>query len=167
MEAFFGSDLFNVIVFASGVASIISLLIAIWQNRPRFILMAISLLAIALSVLASYSYFQYRAIQSVEYAVAREKEIAASEARSLVNSLPSYLFLEPGKARGVAVAGLAYLERYKHVYPETFALAQQTVRADIESAQKATGTVEESQILEVAGETMLYMLHGLAGEPSR
>lgn len=164
MESFFGSNLFNVIVFVSGAASIISLLITIWRSNSRRTVAAVSLLAITLSVLASYSFFRYQAVRSADAAAAREKRDARAEAQALVDSLPSSLFLEPGKARGVAVAGLTYLEQYKHIYPETFALAQQTVRADIELAHKADSTVEESRRLQVAGETMLYMLRGLTGE---
>ena len=163
MSAFFESAAFNIFMFVSGVTSIVSLFIGIWKYRKTFVVLN-AILVIALSVLTSYSYFNYLTMRSAEATAARERQIAKAEAKAILGSLPPYLFLEPGKARGVAFAGLAYLEQHRALYPETFKLAQNTTRVDIEMAQKAVSSVDESRRLQVAGETMLAILQGLAGD---
>jgi len=160
----FGSTWFNIFLFASAISTFGSLLVGISRSKRRVFLSLNAGLMIALAVFASYSLFQYQTIRSAEAVAARHRAMARADARELLHSLPSCLFLEPGVARGVAVAGLAYLEQYSDLYPETFKLAQDTVRADIELARNAESSVDEAQKLQVAGEMMLAILKGLAGE---
>ena len=162
MGELFGSNLFHILVFVGGIASISSLFVGIWKYRKAYLALNAAL-SIFLSVLAAHSFFQYRALSSAEAAAARHREAARADAQALLSNLPYDLFLEPGNARGVAVAGLAYLERYKDLYPETLALAQETVRADIELARAEESSVDEAHRLQVAGETMKSCLRGLAG----
>jgi hypothetical protein len=162
MEALFGSNLFNVILFLSGVASIVSLFVGIWRYRKTALALNAAL-TLALSALAAYSFFRYQALRNAESALLRRKEAAHADARDLLSSLSTVDASDEGRARGVAVAGLAYLEQYRDLYPATFDLAQKTIRVDIELAQRETNNIEERRHLIQAGQTMLAALQGLAG----
>jgi len=167
LDAIFGSLLFNVFLFVGGVASVVSLLLGLRKYR-RSVLAVHVLLVVALSGFSSYSYFSYRAVQDAERAVAKRKEIARQEAASLLAGLRSDInYYQPGQGRGIALAGLAFLEQHRDLYPATFELAQATVRVDIEAAQKTVDTSEERHRMETAGVAMLEILRGIAGAGRR
>jgi hypothetical protein len=167
LETFFGSVLFNVFLFVSGIASVISLLLGLQRYR-RSVLIAHVLLVVALSTFSSYSYFSYRGIRDVERARLARKEQARQDAESLLSGLPSSVnYFQPGVGRGVALAGLAFLEQYRDLYPATFELAQSTVRVDIEASQKAPDTSEERHRMDAAGVAMLNILHGIAARAAK
>jgi len=162
-ETLFGSALFNAIVFASGVASIISLLIGLQKYR-RSVVVGHVVLVVALSVFASYSFFNYSELRDAERALANRKALARQDAAALLRGLPGNItYWEPGQGRGIALSGLAFLEQHRELYPATFELAQTVVRRDIEAAQQAAGTPEERQRMETAGVAMLQILRGIAG----
>jgi hypothetical protein len=167
LEVIFGSVLFNVFLFAGGIASVISLLLGLKKYR-RPVLIVHVILVVALSVFSSYSYFSTRAIRDVERVQSARKERARQDAAMLLSGLPSNInYYKPGEGRGVALAGLSFLEQHRDLYPATFELAQSTVRVDIEAAQKAPDTSEERNRMETAGVAMLNILRGIAAGASK
>lgn len=161
-DAFFGSVLFNALLFASGIASIISLLLGLQKYR-RSVLIAHVILVVILSIFASYSYFSYTAIRDAERVQAARKELARKDAAVLLSGLPSDInYYQPGQGRGVALAGLSFLEQHRDLYPTTFEIAQSTVRVDIEAAQRISDSSEERRRMETAGVAMLNILRGIA-----
>ncbi len=167
LETFFGSVFFNMFLFVSGIASVVSLLLGLSRYR-RSVLIGHVLLVVALSTFSSYSYFSYRGIRDAERVQLARKEQARQDAATLLSGLPSDAsYFQPGVGRGIALAGLAFLEQHRDLYPVTFELAQSTVRVDIEAAQKTPDTSEENHRMQTAGIAMLNILRGIAARPEK
>jgi len=167
LDAIFGSVLFNALVFAGGIASMISLLIGVRKYR-RSVITAHVLLVVALSFFSAYSYFSYQSLKDATRTEIARKALARQEAASLLSGLPSDVsHWQPGEGRGIALSGLAFLEQHRDIYPTTFELTRSTVRADIEAAQNAPESSEERHRMEVAGVAMLRILRGIAGNSAR
>lgn len=166
MTELFSSNTFNIFLFASSIASIVSLFVSIWRVRKVFVAFNAAI-SIALSVFAAYAYFRYSSLRAEQASLEHRKGIARVEARKFIDGLPSVDYYNPGDSRGVALAGLAFLETQREVYPATFQLAQNTVRVDIEEARKSSDEPTERHRLEVAGKSMLALLRGIAGPEQR
>lgn len=157
---------FSIFSSVSAAASILSLVLGLWKYRRTVQILNV-VIVVTMTVLASYSFFRLQEVKAREQSIERRRSDARQEASSLLRGVPGNLnYFEPGQSRGVALAGLAFLEQHRDLYPETFKLAQATIRRDIETAQAQSGSPNERHLLQTAGSGMIYMLRGLAaGSP--
>lgn len=161
----FGSLLFNVLAFASGIASVVSLLLTLERHpHRRWVIRGLLVLVVVLSVFSSYSYFTYAALRAAEQLLISRKQAARHDAGLLLAYHPpdsNSSTSAPGQ--GIAWAGLALLEQYRDVYPKLFDLAQGTVRKDLDASQKTGDSLEARHRIETANAAMLQILRGLGG----
>ncbi len=154
---------FNVFLSLGTVASLLSLIIGLWKYRRLYQILNLGLV-LGLTVFASYSFFTFQELRDKERTLERQKALAKAEAAALLDGLPTDIsYWRPGEGRGVALAGLAFLEQHKHPYPETFELALTTIRSDMKSAQSQPDTSGERHTMETAGTAMIQMLRAKAG----
>lgn len=158
-------DLFGSILGAMGsIASLVSL-IAFWRSASAWRLRVSLILIVILT--ASSSYFSYQYYASTRTGIVRqERQQALREAANnfiQTNSLTTS-YWQPGVNEGIVKSGLAILEVYNDVIPDTYTLIRFDMGEDVKFGKQHRDKEEQRQALDNAAKTMITLFKTLAGK---
>lgn len=158
----------------SAIGSVASIAGLILTFRTSDSPTTVKLLLILLFVLTaaasgvSYRYYlvtsEHAALRYQEERLVRRKEAAAAEAAQLLESFPTYLdTLKPGENEGIVYSGLAFLEKYKEVYPDSYQMLKENALADIGKAKAESLNYDYQRKMEQAASAMYRVVASIAG----
>jgi len=154
------------------IASIIGLILVLRDNNQtkrivKILLGIIILLSVATSALSYRNY----AISTAEAKKLRQQnlermrtEYIAIEAAELLDTFPSYISeYDEGDNEGIVYGGIAFLEKSKDIYPDTYTVIKQNALADIENAKKSTSSFNSRETMKNAATAMYGAIRSIAG----
>lgn len=127
----------------------------ILKERPRHLIYPIVL--VILTVLATYQFVQNSQLRAIR-----------KDASTLVSSWPKVehlKFVSKGERIGIALAGLAFLEKHKDEFPETYNTANELVKNRAKSFNPPKGSDErweEFGLLEDISVAMISLVSSIA-----
>ncbi len=153
------------------IASVVGLILAFSQNNTtlsiRIFIVIISLLTVSTAVLA-YKNSVYESVEYQKQALRDDaqyrKDEAAKEAKKLLKALPSFVSqYNEGDSQGIILSGVAFLEKHKGLYPDSYELIKTQVLKDLDLAKENRGSSDYGVILHDAAIAVLQVLRGIAG----
>lgn len=159
-------DYFGSILGAIGsIASLVSL-IAFWRSESAWRLRIALIIIVILTASSSYLSYQYYAATRPEIVRQERQQALRKAAQTYIqtNSLTTS-YWQPGVNEGIVKSGLAILEVYKEVIPETYASIKLDIEEDMNFGQQHRDKEEQRQALETAAKNMitLFKFKTLAG----
>ena len=155
-------NVINFINITASILSIIGFILSIKNNdsiRNKFFFFLIILLTIS----TSYLYIQYNQATDELLNLERRKQEIKKEARSILNSSPSYIsYWEPGKNEGLLYSILGLLEKNRDIYPEMYETYKENVIHKVNKANDEDDLSRKREQLEIAGASALQLLKTLA-----
>ena len=155
-------NVINFINITASILSIIGFILSIKINdsiRNKFFFFLIILLTIS----TSFLYIQYNQVTDELLNLERRKQEIKKEARSILNSSPSYIsYWEPGKNEGLLYSILGLLEKNRDIYPEMYETYKENVIHKVNKANDEDDLSRKREQLEIAGASALQLLKTLA-----
>lgn len=155
-------NVINFINITASILSIIGFILSIKNNdsiRNKFFFFLIILLTIS----TSFLYIQYNQVTDELLNLERRKQEIKKEARSILNSSPSYIsYWEPGKNEGLLYSILGLLEKNRDIYPEMYETYKENVIHKVNKANDEDDLSRKREQLEIAGASALQLLKTLA-----
>lgn len=167
-EAWDGGMFLSVLSAVGAIASIVTLIVSFRGPAATLTFRALLALVVALTVsTAALSYRSYLSFSEAARAQRlREDELqrraqASVDATALLESMHVQRF-DPGGNEGAIWSGIAYLERYRDLFPETYKLMQADILEDFAAADGDRESSGSSEVLFQTAKSMEQILRGLA-----
>ena len=152
----------------ASLASIVALALQLHKNheKPRvYLLLVVSLL---LSVLAGVFWSSTEALKTENKKLSFENtqlQLARNKAQQLVKSWPKperFDFTSCGEFRGIVLSGMAFLEKHKEVFPDTYKTAKFLFISELGvGASDNNNWYEERHKLQESAEAIVLMMKSI------
>ena len=157
------------------VASIAGVILVFRQSNTNRIIKGILIVILLLSVstgIVSYRNYVFSSLESAKERERQEKLIrtkaAVKEAKELLSTIPSFIDrYNPGANEGTVYNGIAFLEKYKDLFPESYELIKANAINDIKTAKATRGSDEQLEVMEIAANAIRQVIEGIAGPSGR